>query len=558
MSRRLFALAITALISAGCNSTNPVAPSDTSGGSGGGGTGGGGSSSVTVSVTSDHSQLEAGSTVGATLTVTARQSDGSPATDSEAVLNTSLGSFGTDSAGNAIRLVHIPLTGGGATASLFPGDQLGTAQVLAQVGSGTGSVNVPIVEPAVEPVADFTFEVSALSVLFTDASTGDPTAWSWDFGDGSTSTEQSPLHTYPFAGSFTVSLTVTASGGTSSKRKFVTVRAGEALIADFSFAVDGLSVLFTDHSAGSPTSYSWDFGDGGTSNVRNPGHAYTQAGTFTVRLTIVNDFGTADTASKFVTVSSGTPPVADFLAQTDGLTAFFTDTSTGGPTSWSWDFGDSSSPSTEQSPTHAYAQARSYSVTLTASNASGSSSKTQSVTVSLGDAPVAAFEFQANRLHVVFADRSTGGPTSWSWDFGCSGTSCQSSEQNPTFDYPASGSYTVTLTASNAAGSSRAVDLVTVSNASAPVADFCVQRNGLDVIFRDASSGAPTSWAWNFGDCATSPSSCTSSASNPGHTYAANGTYLVSLTISNSAGQSSKSKFVPIDGSVDSGPVCLF
>jgi PKD repeat protein len=560
MSRLTFALACAALLTAACNSTNPVAPTDNSGGSGGGGggNGGGGSASVTVTVASDHSQLEAGSTTGATLTVTARRSDGSPATESEAVLNTSLGNFGTDGAGNPIQLIHRPLSGGVATVSLFPGTQLGTARILAQVGTGTGNLNVPIVQASAPPVADFSFEVSGLSVLFLDTSTGDPTAWSWDFGDGTVSTEQSPLHNYSIAGSYTVSLTVTAAGGVSSRRKFVTVEAGVPLIADFSFAVDGLSVLFTDHSAGTPTTYLWDFGDGGASGLRNPQHVYTRAGTYTVMLTVVNQFGTRDSASKFVTVSQGTAPVASFSVQTAGLSAAFTDTSTGSPTAWSWDFGDSSG-STAQNPTHTYAQAGSYSVTLRASNLVGSSSRTQFVTVTLGDPPVADFQFQANGLTVVFADRSTGRPTSWSWDFGCAGSACRSTEQNPTFVYPQSGSYTVTLTATNAAGSSRAVKLVTVSDAQAPVADFCVQRNGHDVIFRDASSGNPTTWSWNFGDCSTSPSTCQSTARNPGHTYAADGTYLVQLTVTNAAGTSSASKFVPVSAAtVDSAPQCVF
>ena len=559
MRRRLTALAFAAVVLTACNSTNPVAPSDTP--NSGGTTGG----SVTVSVAADRSQIETGSTQAATLTVSAKKQDGSPASESEVALNTNLGNFGLDGLGNPIQLIRKPLSGGTATVQFFAGTQKGTANILAQVGSAQGKLNLGIADPSAPPVADFNFEVSALSVLFEDTSAGNPTAWSWDFGDGNGSTVQSPLHSYAAAGSYTASLTVTAAGGQSTKRKFVTVEAGEPLIADFSFAVDGLNVLFTNQSAGSPTTYFWDFGDGKSGSARSPSHSYAQAGTYTVTLTIVNAFGSRDSTSKFVTTSVGTAPVADFQAQTDGLTARFLDASTGSPASWHWDFGDCDvnallCESADQNPAHTYKSAGTYKVVLTARNAAGQTTKTKFVTVSLGDPPVAAFEFQANKFDVVFVDRSTGKPTSWLWNFGdCAISSkCTSTVQNPDHTYSQTGNFTVVLTVTNAAGSSRATKLVTISNASAPQADFCYQRNGLTVVFTDISSQSPTAWRWDFGDCGTSPTTCRSSAQNPGHTYASpGGTFAVTLTAVNSAGQSSRTRAIVVDGTSDSAAVCF-
>jgi PKD repeat protein len=559
MRRRLTALAFAAVLLTACNSTNPVAPSDTP--NSGGTTGG----SVTVSVAADRSQIETGSTQAATLTVSAKKQDGSPASESEVALNTNLGNFGLDGLGNPIQLIRKPLSGGTATVQFFAGTQKGTANILAQVGSAQGKLNLGIADPSAPPVADFNFEVSALSVLFEDTSAGNPTAWSWDFGDGNGSTVQSPLHSYAAAGSYTASLTVTAAGGQSTKRKFVTVEAGEPLIADFSFAVDGLNVLFTNQSAGSPTTYFWDFGDGKSGSARSPSHSYAQAGTYTVTLTIVNAFGSRDSTSKFVTTSVGTAPVADFQAQTDGLTARFLDASTGSPASWHWDFGDCDvnallCESADQNPAHTYKSAGTYKVVLTARNAAGQTTKTKFVTVSLGDPPVAAFEFQANKFDVVFVDRSTGKPTSWLWNFGdCAISSkCTSTVQNPDHTYSQTGDFTVVLTVTNAAGSSRATKLVTISNASAPQADFCYQRNGLTVVFTDISSQSPTAWQWDFGDCGTSPATCKSSAQNPGHTYTSpGGTFAVTLTAVNSAGQSSRTRAIVVDGTSDSAAVCF-
>jgi PKD repeat protein len=558
MCRRLIALAFAALLASACDSPNPVAPTDNTGGGTGNGSGSG--EALVVSLESDRGQLSSGSTEAATLTVSVKKADGSAAPNgTEVAINTNLGNFGTDGAGQPIQLVKKTLAGGTTTVPFFAGTALGTANILAQVGTSVGRLNLPIVTPATMPVADFSFEVSALSVLFEDVSTGEPTEWQWEFGDGEESTRQNPLHEYPEAGTYTVTLRVTAAGGSSSKRKFVTVEAGDPLIADFGFSVSGLKVLFAESSAGEPVSFSWDFGDGKTSTARNPSHTYASAGTYTVSLDVANKFGVTDSTSQFVTVSQGEAPKADFESQINGLKVFFNDTSTGSPTGWSWNFGDCSTrpqkecTSPDQNPSHTYTQAGTYTVTLTASNAGGSNAKTRLVTVSLGAAPKASFEFQTAGLKAVFNDTSTGNPTSWSWDFGeCTGSpQCFSSAQNPTYTYKNPGTYTVTLTATNAAGSSSVSKLVQVTSASKPSANFCYQRNKRAVIFFDASTQSPTSWSWDFGDGGAS------ALQNPSHTYAADGTYGVTLTATNSAGQNSTSRFVTVsDSTVDAGPIC--
>jgi PKD repeat protein len=547
MLHRLIVLASAALLALACNSTNPVEPPPPSGS-------GSGSGSVVVAVKSDRSQVESGSTVGANLTVTA-QENGAPVADgTEVALSTNLGNFGVDGTGKPVQLVKKTLSGGTATVSFYAGSDQGTANVLAQVGTSVGKINLPLVAASAPPMADFSFQVSALSVLFQDTSTGTPTAWAWDFGDGATTTKQSPAHTYPAAGTYTASLTVTnASGQTSTKRQFVTVVAGDPLIASFSFTINGLRVLFMDASVGTPTSWLWHFGDGtGPVTTRNPSHTYTAAGTYTVSLTITNAFGVSDSTSQFVTVSLGSPPQADFSFQSSGLNVAFLDGSTGGPTSWAWSFGDGTSADT-QNPQHTYKAAGTYSVTLTVSNAAGSSSKTKLVTVSQGDPPVVDFAFQANGFTVVFADQSTGSPTSWSWDFGDGGTS---SQKNPSHTYAKAGTYAVVLTAANAAGSGSKTKLVTVAEKKPPIAAFCYQRNKLDVAFSDQSSQNPTQWQWNFGDCA-SPASCQVFNPSPSHTYTLAGTYQVTLTVSNSDGQSTLQKGVKVDNmTVDASPVC--
>jgi len=79
----------------------------------------------------------------------------------------------------------------------------------------TGSINAPVADFSASPLSG----KYPLTVQFTDLSTNTPTSWLWDFGDGSTSTEQNPIHQYTSEGSFTVSLTATNAGGSDTKTK---------------------------------------------------------------------------------------------------------------------------------------------------------------------------------------------------------------------------------------------------------------------------------------------------------------------------------------------------
>ncbi len=139
--------------------------------------------------------------------------------------------------------------------------------------------------------AEFTYYVANNcngQVIFYDNSSGQPVSWHWDFGDGTTSTEQNPTHYYTDAGSYTVTLTVTdANQQTSSVTHTVTITVSE-VTADFSAEPESycsapLTVQFTNLSSGA-ANYTWFFGDGTTSTDENPSHTYTQAGTYSVKL----------------------------------------------------------------------------------------------------------------------------------------------------------------------------------------------------------------------------------------------------------------------------------
>ncbi|HWQ66819.1 MAG TPA: PKD domain-containing protein [Methanospirillum sp.] len=174
----------------------------------------------------------------------------------------------------------------------------------------TGDIN--LTGNARPPVASFNMVPlsgqAPLMVTFTDTSTGNPKSRQWEFGDGQTSTDQSPDHTYTIDGTYQVTLTVTGqSGEQDSVTRTIKVTGEPELKADFSYAPkeggDPLNIIFTEHSTGNPQSFQWNFGDGGHSSDRNPEQTFTKPGIYMVSLTITNPG--SDTVTKAITVGSG-------------------------------------------------------------------------------------------------------------------------------------------------------------------------------------------------------------------------------------------------------------
>lgn len=147
------------------------------------------------------------------------------------------------------------------------------------------------------PVAYFDGENQSgnLAFDFTDHSYYNPTEWAWDFGDGNTSTEQNPTHTYANEGIYEVCLTASNTNGSGVFCKNINAVLPAAPAADFSFTANNLEVDFTDLSGNEPTEWLWDLGDGNTSTEQNPSHTYGTSGIYTVCLTASNAGGSDST-----------------------------------------------------------------------------------------------------------------------------------------------------------------------------------------------------------------------------------------------------------------------
>lgn len=364
---------------------------------------------------------------------------------------------------------------------------------LSAVNNGTA-----IIGSYARPVAAFSANTTTgnvpLTVLLTDQSTGSPTSWAWDFDNdgGIDSRDQNPLVTYTTSGTFTVSLNATNDAGSDTlvKPDYISVNVGASPtppVAAFSGTPTSgtvpFTVLFTDTSAGDPTSRVWDFGDANSTwstTATTFAHTYAAAGSYTVNLTVANDGG-SDEESKtgYITVTdASTGPVAAFSASptsgTVSLLVTFTDKSTGDPWFWKWDFGDGSTISISKNPTHTYTTAGTYTASLkvSADGSTWSSAATKTITVNTASGvPGASFTVSATSgtvpLTVSFTDTSSGTPTSWKWDFDNDGTT-DSTSQNPSHEYTETGTFTAKLTATNDVGDGTATKTITVTASSTP------------------------------------------------------------------------------------------
>lgn len=313
-----------------------------------------------------------------------------------------------------------------------------------------------------------------LTVYYTDASIGynnTPDTWDWSFGDSSAnSTQQNPAHTYTTSGLYNVILTVTNTSfsktNTTQKTAYINATVNlDVPTASFTGAPTigavPLTVSFTDASTGdAPLSYAWDVNNDGSFEyyTQNPSHIYSSVGVYTVKLRVTNAFGVSwQNRTNYITTGNG--PAASFTgapreSDTVPVTVSFTDTSTNSPTAWYWDIdNDGSVDYTTQNCNHEYAASGLYTVNLTVTNAFGTSTIIEPDYIKAG-VPDANFYAdprwsEHDPLEVNFNDISTNTPTAWHWDFGDGATS---TEQNPTHEYTRSGTYSVTLRATNIVG----------------------------------------------------------------------------------------------------------
>jgi PKD repeat protein len=316
--------------------------------------------------------------------------------------------------------------------------------------------------------AGFTSSTQGNTVSFTNTSTGGnpffPLLYTWDFGDGNFGFTQNPTHTYAAAGTYLACLTAFDSLGCFSVYcdTIVIGNGGSTCSAYFThMTTPGTGIIYFTGSASGGTGpylYSWDFGDGNTSNAQSPSHLYNTMGTYNVCLTITDATGCAATyCDSLFAFGGGSNCSVSFTYQTNpllGTISFVSNPVGSAPFSYLWDFGDGNT-STQANPNHTYALAGTYMVTLTITDNNGCTSTYTGLVISGGSGQPCQVTYNymvaGAGSTVSFSATGTGGlaPYSYLWDFGDGNTG---SGQSPTHTYAANGVYGACVTMFDSSG----------------------------------------------------------------------------------------------------------
>jgi PKD repeat protein len=404
-------------------------------------------------------------------------------------------------------------------------------------GNDTAFATILIGSP---PSAGFTSDVTegcpSLTVNFENLSSPNATHYEWEFsgGDPETSINKNPTVTYENSGEYTVVLIAHNGVGsdTVTVTKYIDVK--PLPIADFGSDVEGYEVEFTNQSQFG-NNYSWDFGDGNTSNAENPGYTYDLDGTYTVKLTVENDCG-QDVIEKTVVIAN--PPAAGFTQDTLGgcadLTVEFENQSSENSVSYEWHFpGGTPDTSYEENPVVLYDSAGVYDVTLIAFNPQGTDTLLKKELIEINEEPVAAFESDIDMEMVFFMNESIRTDT-FVWNFGDGNTS---TDENPVHQYESNGIYEVWLWVENECGKDSVMHSVEID--AFPTADFeAEEQKGCSPFevqyFNNSSQAASYEWEFEGGNPAVSTDA------EPIVTYTEPGTYMVQLVVSNGVGSDIK------------------
>jgi PKD repeat protein len=338
----------------------------------------------------------------------------------------------------------------------------------------------------------------------------------------------------------------------------------------------GQTVAFTDLSTNTPTLWSWSFNPatvtytGGTSSSsQNPQVQFNGGGLYSVTLVATNGGG-SDSEVKANYISVLYPPIANFSANNInpaiGQTVNFADLSTNTPVSWNWVFSQGTityvdgTNSTSQNPSVQFTAGGNYTVTLTATNASGSDVETKTNYIIVPFLPDADFDADdydpVIGQTVYFWDASTNYPFSWNWSFIPStviyvdGTSSTSME--PDVKFTSGGSYTITMTATNASGSDTETKTNFINVLYPPEANFSASTTTPQieqaVTFTDLSTNSPYLWTWSFSPTTITYMGGTNSFSqNPQVQFNLVDLYTVTLIATNAGGNDTEIKVDYID-----------
>ncbi|MEM6263691.1 MAG: PKD domain-containing protein [Bacteroidota bacterium] len=459
----------------------------------------------------------------------------SPLTDNIGQIASYLWDFGDGNVSTRSRATHVYRNPGVYTVRLTVTTSDGCVRTVEKTDFIQAGVQGPV-----SFVADTTLGCANYQFQFTNSTSINGDCF-WQFGDGQTDTLCNPLHTYIDTGFHDVTLTVTDRGCVNTLTKPAYIYIHPAIAR---FSVDEIigcrlpfTVNATDRSVG-PDTWTWDFGDGSPLvNAQNPSHTYTQEGRFVITLNITNSlYGCSHQMQQPIEVLTVDADFTeDSIAGCKPLFVNFQETSYQG-VFWEWNFGDSTT-ATGNTASHTYGNIGYYDVQLIATNRLGCKDTLVKDSLVHVRGPLADFMAVPDKgcapQQVAFTDQSsiTSSIVTYSWDFGDGGTD---SVANPLHTYLQAGRYDVLLAVTDSEGCSDTLMRTEAIDITLPVANFRVKDTltcaNNPISFTDQSTGVGLSYLWDFGD------GNTSALPNPNHTYAQDGRYTISLTVTDRNG----------------------
>ena len=399
--------------------------------------------------------------------------------------------------------------------------------IVASTGTCSNTSDTIIVDVLTGPLSEF-FPAGFNLTYNMDNFSKDATSYSWDFGDGTTSTDFEPQHKYAQPDSFTVCLTAInpqlqcTSHTTCQRIGVVCNPPGPGFVQ----TVNGLRVEFRDLSDFA-TSYFWDFGDGTTSTEKSPTHDFLAAGQYQVTCTYTNECGTSS-ITKTITVDCNFQASFEVEQVPNTLNVKLTNTTPAAQTS-NWDFGDGTTSSSGKTTTHSYSIISTYNVCLSSISSCGAAVVCEMVSLSCVEPTV---EFEVTSVDTVATFDATfannvGAPQ---WNFGDGNTS---NIEDPVHAYAKQGEYNVCLIVQNSCSQAIACENVIIDCPN-PDAFFDFEQDGYTFQFNDRSVNA-SSWRWKVGE-----NDIRLTDQNPTYTYRddTTRTYIVCLTVVNNCRES--------------------
>ncbi len=467
--------------------------------------------------------------------------------------NTSTGSglsylwdFGDGNTSGAFNPTHTYTTPGIYTVSLTVTDFQGCDSTL------TLSNYITIADPVISLTADSTnADCPPLVVNFTGnaLSPHNFNVWAWDFGDGGTSAGQNPSHIYASPGTYTVQVTATAASGchaTFSASNLININGptGSFTVTPTA-ACPNTPLTFTATSPDAAV-FTWDFNNGVLGSGQTTTYVYTTSGIYLPLLILEDSAGCVLVVPNSQPVNIHPVPQASFnqsnsILCDSGTVAFSnTSVSTAPITLVNWDFGLGLGTSQANNPSFFFGIVGTYDVQLIVENNFGCRDTAfQPGLVVVGQPPNAEPSLSDTTgcapFSVTFSDLSIPGSSpiaSRQWTFSLSSPTF-SSQANPTFIYTQPGVYTPVLEVTDQNGCTD-TDTLTLESLAPPIADFTASDSfgcaPIDIQFQSLTPNI-TDWEWDFGDA-----SANAFVANPLHSYQNDGTYSVSLAVTDSEG----------------------